>query len=199
VDIQDRLDELVVLLESARTMPMSASCVVNRAELISRIRDITKRLPEEIFQAQRVLAHREEVVEEGRRQAERIIAEARTQRGTLLSGSALARQAYAEAERIRQQGLREASELRSQVDEYVDRKLANYEVILAKALAAVGQGREMIRSDEPGGSAALWKISGPRRSVDEDQGAGTVLGFPTAETSSGASDESVSFTNADDR
>ena len=34
MDIHDKLDDLSALVESARAMPMSASCVVNRAQIL---------------------------------------------------------------------------------------------------------------------------------------------------------------------
>jgi hypothetical protein len=35
VDVQKKLDEIVDAVGNARSMPMSASCVVNRSELLS--------------------------------------------------------------------------------------------------------------------------------------------------------------------
>ncbi len=69
-----RLRELVV---SARSMPMSASCVVNRAEVLQAIDDVLEHLPEEFAQAQRVIDEAQSHVAAGEAAAERILAEAR--------------------------------------------------------------------------------------------------------------------------
>ena len=34
MDVQERLDELAVLIEDAKAMPLSASCIVNRAQVL---------------------------------------------------------------------------------------------------------------------------------------------------------------------
>ena len=37
MDLKAKLDQVVSLVEGARSMPMSASCVVNRAELLGHL------------------------------------------------------------------------------------------------------------------------------------------------------------------
>ena len=44
MDVHDKLDELSALVEGARAMPMSASCVVNRAQVL----DLTGQLPSSV-------------------------------------------------------------------------------------------------------------------------------------------------------
>ena len=41
--------------------------------------------------------------------------------------------------------MREAYAIRQEVDDYVDQKLANFEVVLNKTLSAVHRGREKLR------------------------------------------------------
>ena len=43
--VTDKLQQLVTLVEAARARPMSASCVVNRSELLGRIDDLKALLP----------------------------------------------------------------------------------------------------------------------------------------------------------
>ena len=37
MDVHDKLDELIALVENARSMPMSASCIVNRGDVLARL------------------------------------------------------------------------------------------------------------------------------------------------------------------
>ncbi|MGW2995355.1 cell division initiation protein, partial [Streptomyces sp. NPDC001193] len=37
MDVQKKLDEIVAAVGGARSMPMSASCVINRAELLAQL------------------------------------------------------------------------------------------------------------------------------------------------------------------
>lgn len=45
MDVQNRVDEIIGVVESARSMPMSASCVVNRAELVALLRELREGCP----------------------------------------------------------------------------------------------------------------------------------------------------------
>jgi len=40
LDVQERLDELAVLIEDAKAMPLSASCLVNRAQVLDLIDEL---------------------------------------------------------------------------------------------------------------------------------------------------------------
>ena len=42
MEIHDKLDELGQLIESARAVPMSASCMVNRADVLALLERETK-------------------------------------------------------------------------------------------------------------------------------------------------------------
>jgi len=145
VDVQDRIDALISLVENARAMPMSASCVLNRGEVLGMLEEIRKALPEELQQAQVLLREREAVLEEGRREAEMIVISAREQRGSLVNDTEVAREAATRAETVKADALQEAYAIRREVDDYVDAKLANFEVVLNKTLAAVQRGRDKLR------------------------------------------------------
>jgi hypothetical protein len=80
VDVHDKLDEITGLVENARSMPMSASCIVNRSELLGLLEELRELIPEEFRHAQLLLTDRDVVVDEGRREAARIVAEAEAER-----------------------------------------------------------------------------------------------------------------------
>jgi cell division septum initiation protein DivIVA len=145
VDVHEKLDELSGLVEEARSMPMSASCIVNRAELLGLLEEMRELLPEEFRHAQLLLDDREAVVEEGRREAQRIIAEAELERDRLTSDTEVMAAAEVKAEQIRVAAVEEAHTMRAEVDDYVDSKLANFEVVLDKTMAAVRRGRDKLR------------------------------------------------------
>ncbi|MFE2260891.1 ATP synthase F0 subunit B [Streptomyces griseosporeus] len=150
MDVQKKLDEIVSTVSSARSMPMSASCVVNRAELLAMLEEVRQALPGSLAQAQELIGDREQMVEEARREAERIIEQAHAERGSLISDTEIARRSQAEADRILAEARKEAEEIRAEADDYVDSKLANFEVVLTKTLGSVGRGREKLLGTGPG-------------------------------------------------
>jgi vacuolar-type H+-ATPase subunit H len=147
VDVQNKVDQIVAAVESARSMPMSASCVVNRAELVGLLQDLRSALPAELAHAQSVMADHEQVVADAEAEAERIIQGAHAERGSLISDTEVVRRAQAEADRILAEARAEVEAKRVEADDYVDSKLANFEVVLTKTLGAVGRGRTKLRGD----------------------------------------------------
>ncbi|MFG2288809.1 ATP synthase F0 subunit B [Streptomyces sp. NPDC048595] len=144
MDVQKKLDDIVATVAGARSMPMSASCVVNRAELLALLEEVRAALPGSLAQAQELLGGREQMVEQARAEAERIIESAHAQRGSLISDTEVARQSQDEADRILSEARREAEEIRAEADDYVDSKLANFEVVLTKTIGSVDRGREKL-------------------------------------------------------
>ncbi|MFF4804517.1 cell division initiation protein [Streptomyces sp. NPDC001351] len=150
MDVQKKLDEIVAAVSGARSMPMSASCVVNRADLLSMLEELREALPGSLAQAQELIGDREQMVEQARQEADRIIGQAHAERGSLISDTEVARRSQAEAERILAEAREEAEEVRAEADDYVDSKLANFEVVLTKTLGSVGRGREKLLGTGPG-------------------------------------------------
>ena len=141
--VHDTFDELVALVEGARSMPMSSSCVVNRAEVLGLLDELRAQLPEEIDQAEEVLRRRASVVESGRDEAAQIIAEAHAERMRLVSQTEVYAQAQHEASRIRAEAEEETRRRRDETDAYVDGKLATFEISLNKTI----RGRERLRDE----------------------------------------------------
>ncbi|MFE3828327.1 ATP synthase F0 subunit B [Streptomyces sp. NPDC059092] len=150
MDVQKKLDEIVDTVGNARSMPMSASCVVNRAELLALLEEVREALPDSLAQARELLGGQEQLAEQARQEAERIIEGAHAQRSTLISDTAVARRSQEEADRILAEARREAEEVRAEADDYVDSKLANFEVVLTKTIGSVDRGREKLLGRSPG-------------------------------------------------
>lgn len=138
------LAEVTGAVESARSMPMSASCVVNRTEVLALLEDLRESLPAELHRAREVLGDREGVVEDGRLEAAQVVEQAREERRRLLSDTDIVQEAQREAGLLVEQARRQAEDMRAEVEDYVDAKLANFEVVLAKTMEAVERGRQKL-------------------------------------------------------
>ena len=141
------VEQLLRLVRDARAMPMSASCVVNRGEVVGLLEDIQRRLPEELSQASAVLADREAVVAQGRAEAEALLEQARAQQEVLVSQSEVHRAAQARVDALLAETREESEAMRLEVEDYVDSKLANFEVVISKTLAAVQRGRARLHGE----------------------------------------------------
>jgi vacuolar-type H+-ATPase subunit H len=126
-------------------MPMSASCIVNRTDVLTLLDEVREMLPSELREAQFVIKDRDEVIDEGQRRAERMLADAEAERDRLVSETEVVRQAEREADRVIDDANEQARRMQIEVDDYVDAKLANFEVVLHKVLTAVERGRDKLR------------------------------------------------------
>jgi vacuolar-type H+-ATPase subunit H len=147
MDLIDRIDELQVLIEEAKTVPLSSSAVVDRTELLELLAQLKQDVPEEVRQARWMTRDRDELMERAHKEGERIIAEAREQRDRLLSRTEIVHAAQREAERIVDEAKDRAAKLRMQAEDYIDQKLAAFEILLNKTLATVAKGREQLRAE----------------------------------------------------
>ncbi len=145
MDAQAKLDQIVELVETAKSMPLSASVLVNKTELLALLDELRAALPDELREAQWVIKDRDEVIEAGRKEADRIIADARAEAARLVSRTEVMQTATKEAQRVVAEANENARTMRLEVEDYVDAKLANFEVVLHKTLGAVERGRDKLR------------------------------------------------------
>lgn len=143
--VEEALDYLDRIVSEARAMPLSASVMVNRADVVGLLADVRHHLPDELAQARWVVRERDEILEHARSDAEQVLTEARAERVALLAQEAIVRASHEEAERIVEAAHETARQLRLEAEDYVDAKLANFEVVLHKTLTAVERGRERLR------------------------------------------------------
>jgi cell division septum initiation protein DivIVA len=144
VDVHAKLAELRGMVEEARSMPMSASAVVNRSELLGLIDEVSGALEAAFTESQKVIDERDSVVEGGRQEAQQIVADARSERENIISDTDVYRVAKREADQLLEHARAEADELRKETDDYVDAKLANFEITLERTTEAVKRGRERL-------------------------------------------------------
>jgi vacuolar-type H+-ATPase subunit H len=148
MDLIERIDELQVLIEEAKSVPLSSSAVVNRDELLELLAQLKEQVPDEIRQARWMSRDKDELLARARKEAERVIQEAQGQRDRLLSRTEIINAAEREAERIIDDAKERAAQIRLEAEDYVDQKLAAFEILLNKTLATVARGRERLQGDK---------------------------------------------------
>lgn len=145
VEVDGLLDTLERIAGEARAMPLSSSVMVNRNELLALLRQLRSAIPEELERARWVMRDEETIREHARTDAAAILDEAREEHERLVAEQQVVHAAQEEAERIVDAAHDTARQMRLEAEDYVDAKLANFEVVLNKTLAAVERGRERLR------------------------------------------------------
>ena len=143
------LVQLREALDAARSMPLSASVMLNREEFGELLQDAIDGLPEELKQARWLLKERDDVLERAQRDAERIIDVARVRAERMVERTEVVREARRSAEDMVDQAGRLAAQMRLEAEDYVDRKLASFEVVLDRTMQQVAKGRERLSVHAP--------------------------------------------------
>ena len=138
---EEKLAYLRELILNARAMPMSASCVINRGEVLAAIDDVIANLPDEIADAQQVVDMAAFKIAEGEAEAGRILAEARDHAANLAQHSEVVRVAEQLAAQMRAEADAEAAALRRETDEFIDARMASFESVLHKTTSQVRTAR----------------------------------------------------------
>ncbi len=146
MDPLDRIDEIIALVEGARSVPMSRNCMIDRGELIGVLDQLREELPAELRRSTALLEERDKIIDAGRREAERIIAEGEAEHARLVSINEIVVSAEHEAARITAEARAETQRLREEVDDYVDTALANFEQFLTRSLASIERGRDKMHA-----------------------------------------------------
>lgn len=141
MDVHVKLAEVRQVLEQARSMPMSASAVVNRAELLRLLDELGEGLSVAFSDAQQVISERDSVVEGGREEADQIVQDAHDERERIVSDTEVFRVAKRRADEVVEHARSESEGLRKETDDYVDGKLATFEIALERTMEAVRRGR----------------------------------------------------------
>ena len=146
MDPLDRIDEIISLVEGARSVPMSRNCILDRAELIGLLDQLRGELPGEMRRAAALLDERDKILDAGRRESERIIVEGEAEHARLVSVNEITVSSEHEASRMVADARAEAQRLRDEVDDYVDTALANFEQFLTRSLASIERGRDKMHA-----------------------------------------------------
>ncbi len=144
MDSIEKLNTAIAVVEEARGVPLSASCVVHRGEMLEILEGARDFLPSDLDEAESIIADKERIIEEGRMSAESMIASAREDVARMVEQTSIVQAARDEAQRILHEAREIAEDERREVEAYIDGRLATLEVILNKTMDAVARGRERL-------------------------------------------------------
>ena len=139
--LYETVDELTTVIENARSVPMSGSCMVPRDHLLDLLDDLRESLPDEVQQAGAIVEQRTEILEQAQAEAERLTGRTRTD----------AEQVVAEARRQRDEIIgtarRQSDQLLTEAQAEADELLARAEAEADRLLAEARRRREQLIAD----------------------------------------------------
>jgi vacuolar-type H+-ATPase subunit H len=144
MDSVEKLTSAITMVEEARGVPLSASCVVHRGEMLEILDEARAALPNDLEDAEAIISSRDSIIEDGRISADTLVANAREEVARMVEQTSIVQAARDEAKKILDDVRTIAEEERAQVEEYIDGRLATLEVILNKTMDAVARGRDRL-------------------------------------------------------
>ncbi len=87
MEIHEKIDALSGIIEDARAVPLSNSCVVPRDDALDLVDDIRAALPDAVKEADEVLLEREDIIEEAQAEATETLASAKSDSSLMMSNA----------------------------------------------------------------------------------------------------------------
>jgi len=183
MDLAARLEQLDELIREAKSMPLSSSVLVNREEALEMITEMKEALPEEIKRARWIVRDREELLAKAREEGDRIVDQAQEEQLRMARKEDIVARATVEADRVVSEGEERARVMRSEAEDYVDAKLAQFEISIRKILEAsqastkslnrtldqVEVGRERLRGPATAAEAEFARPDEESELFDEEE------------------------------
>ncbi|MDC0245185.1 MAG: hypothetical protein ACJZ2F_07645 [Acidimicrobiales bacterium] len=136
------------IIENARAMPLSASSMVNKEELLDMIDEAMRRLPDDLRNARWLLKEREEFLAKVTREGDEILELARSRAERLVQRTEVVRTAEQTARRLVETAREESRRMRLETEDYCDQKLKNFESTLGQARDVIATGRRKLQETE---------------------------------------------------
>jgi vacuolar-type H+-ATPase subunit H len=171
------LTELVEVVETARTLPMSSSCVVPRERTLDLLDALREVLPPEMLEARRLVLQRErlmaeaseraeQTVQAAQEQADALIAAARAEahnlveagkeeQGQLVSAATVHLTATTEARRLIAEAEQHAELARTSADEYARKLRSDAHGYADRTLSELTENLKRLAATAENGRAAL--------------------------------------------
>jgi cell division septum initiation protein DivIVA len=139
--------QLIDLIEAARPVPLSASSMINKDEVLDLLYEVSERLPDELRAARWLLKEREDFLARVRREGDDIIDQAAGRAEAMVARTEVVKAAEARARRIVDGAEAEARRLKHEAEDFCDQRLASFEAVLEKTLKVVTDGRSRLQGD----------------------------------------------------
>ena len=135
------LKRVLDTVAGARPMPLSASVMINRDEVVEMLEEAIARLPDELRAARWLLKEREEFLAKVRREGDDILEQARARAERMVQRTEVVKAADARARQIVDRAEDQARRMRLECEDFCDQKLASFEIVLERTQKLVAAGR----------------------------------------------------------
>jgi hypothetical protein len=142
------LRRAIDIIATAPNMPLSSTPRIDRDVIIEILEEALHRLPNELREARWMMKQREEFVARTRREADELIDAAKVQAERFVQRSEVVRAAEQRARQIVEAAEDESRRLKNETEDFLDQRLASFEILLDKLSKTVATGRRRLAIGE---------------------------------------------------
>ncbi len=143
-DAEALLQRAIDIIANAPKMPLSSSPRIDGDEIIELLDEAMRRMPEEMRHARWMIKERQDFVAKTRREADELLEAARVQAERMVQRTEVVRAAEARARQISEAADADARRLRHETEDFLDQRLASFEILLDKLNKTVQAGRSRL-------------------------------------------------------
>ncbi|MEX1133514.1 MAG: hypothetical protein WED83_01570 [Acidimicrobiia bacterium] len=148
-DLQDMVDDLIVFLHEAKSVPLSGTAMVDREQFLSLLERIRAGLPDELRAARWMVREREAFISRTNEKAREIVDRARNEADELVADSSIVAEAVEEANLLVRRAEGDARRLRLETEDEIEKKLQRVEGLLAEITVQVQTARDELHTARP--------------------------------------------------
>jgi hypothetical protein len=145
IETEELLLQLRDVIDAARPVPLSASSMISKDEVLGLIDEALAQFPEELRAARWLLKEREEYLSRVRHEGDEILDQARTRAERMVARTEVVKAAETRAYQIIDTAEAEARRLHHEVEDFCDQKLASFEIVLERTMKLVASGRQKLQ------------------------------------------------------
>jgi hypothetical protein len=149
-DAEQLFRRVLDIVGSARPMPLSASVMINRDEVVELLEEALDRMPDELRAARWLLKEREEFLAKVRREGDDILDQARARAERMVQRTEVVKAAEARARQVVEKAEDQARRMRLECEDFCDQKLASFEIVLERTMKVVAAGRAKLQGPSTG-------------------------------------------------
>ncbi|HEY5889176.1 MAG TPA: hypothetical protein VIW94_00560 [Acidimicrobiia bacterium] len=148
-ELQDTVDDLLVYLHEAKSVPLSGNVLVDRELFLGLLEKLRSELPDELRAARWMVREREAFISRTNEKAREIVEKARAEADELVSESNITKEAVEEANILVRRAEGESRLMRLETEDEIEKQLQDAENLLSRLLSTVKNSRNELHQARP--------------------------------------------------
>ncbi len=132
------------IITTAPNMPLSSSPRIDRHEIIELLDRALDSMPDELREARWMLKERQSFIDKTRQEADEMLEAARVQAERMVQRTEVVRAAEHRARQVKQTSENDSQRLKLETEDFLDQRLASFEILLDKLNRTVAAGRQKL-------------------------------------------------------